>query len=296
MGKVDRKFVDRAIEQYKENLVNKEFFCQQNVENFPKGSLIKKTSVKRKNNKVYKYDAYYLEITVYENKKRRRIYKYIKKKEVESIRLLVFKRNEFKRSLRELSAKYRPWERMIKRYIDKGLADINQILIDVNKRVKNRTSSINHRKRKLAESKLDKNFKVYTCAKDLVRSKNEGFVADYLHAENIDYMYEYKLNLKSRKIGSYTKQIVLKPDFTIFIDKGIFYIEFLGKMDDEGYRDEWQRRKIEYDINGIKMGKNLICFSCSDAQEIDCSKLRQVIHEIKLGNIPQNIVNLSLVR
>ena len=297
MGKVDRKFVNRAIEQYKENLVNKEFFCQQNGEIFPKGSLIKKKSVKRgKNNKIYKYDAYYLEVTVYENKKRRRVYKYIRKSEVESIKLLILKRNKFKRGLRELNAKYRPWERMVKRYIDKGLVDLSQILIDVNRKVKNRTSAINHRKRKFAESKSDKNFKVYTCANDIVRSKNEGFVADYLHSENIDYMYEYKLNLKSRKIGDYTKQIVLKPDFTIFTDKGVFYIEFLGKMDDEDYSNEWQRRKTEYDINGIKIGKNLICFSCSDAQEINCNKLKQVIHEIKLGNIPQNIVNLSFVR
>ena len=296
MGKVDRKFVNRAIEQYKENLVNKEFFCQQNAENFPKGSLIRKTSVKRKNNKLYKYDAYYLEITIYEHNKRRRFYKYVKKNEVESIKLLILKRNEFKRNLRELNAKYRPWERMVKRYIDKGLADINQILIDVNKKVKNRTNSTNHRRKKLAESKFDKNFKVHTCANDFVRSKNEGFVADYLYAENIDYMYEYKLNLKSRKIGSYTKQIVFKPDFTIFTDNGVFHIEFLGKMEDEDYNNEWQRRKTEYDINGIKIGKNLVCFSCSNAQEIDCSKLRQVIHEIKLGNIPQDIVDLSIAR
>ena len=294
MGKIDKKFVNRAIEQYKENLVNKEFFCQQNGENFPQGSLIKKTSVKRKNNKIYKYDAYYLEITVYENKKRRRFYKYVRKNEVESIRLLILKRNKFKRTLRELNAKYRPWERMVKRYINKGLANLSQILVDVNKKIKNRTNTNNYRKKKFAESKFDKNFKVHTCANDLVRSKNEGFVADYLNEEGMDYMYEYKLNLKSRKIGNYTKQIVFKPDFTVFTNDDTIYIEFLGKMDDESYSDEWQRRKTEYEINGMKMGENLICFSCNNAQEIDCSKLRKVIHKIKMGIIPKDIVNLAL--
>ena len=298
MGKFDKQFVAVAVEKYKETLTDMEFFKEEEFAEFPKGSLVKRKSVKKVKDKVYTYDAYYIEITKYINKKKHRTCKYVRKSDVERIRQLIGKRNAYKRGLRECNANYRPWKRMIDRYVSKGIVEEVELNKKIKQRVKNKRQAHKHRKQKFEESRGNPAFKVITTNGDFVRSKNEAFVAELLKVEVMEYMYEYMITLKPKRIPNKSheyvpKPITFRPDYTVFTDNGLVYIELLGKMDDENYRDNWVRRKAEYEINGITQGKNLVCLACHSTQEIDCVKLRQVIQNIKQNNLPSQTVNLG---
>jgi len=339
LGKFDKQFVAVALEKYKETLTDMEFFKEEEFAEFPKGSLVKRKSVKKVKNKIYTYDAYYIEITEYINKKKHRTCQYVRKSDVEKIRQLINKRNAYKRGLRKCNADYRPWKRMIDRYVNRGIVDYVELNREIKKRVENKRQAYKHRRRRFDESKGNPAFKVITTNGDFVRSKNEAFVAELLKTESLEYMYEYMIMLKSKRILSnimiqnnvpnypnfrqissqlsnndekqdsqtefsqpfqkgqmeYSKPIAIHPDYTVFTEKGLVYIELLGKMDDENYRNNWMRRQAEYEINGIKQGKNLVCLACHSTQEIDCVKLRQVIQSIKQNNLPSQPVNLGTI-
>ena len=298
MGKFDKQFVAVAVEKYKETLTDMEFFKEEEFAEFPKGSLVKRKSVKKVKDKIYTYDAYYLEITEYINKKKHRTCKYVRKSDVVRIRQLIAKRNAYKRGLREYNANYRPWKRIIQRYVNRGVINDVELNIKIKKRVENKRQAHEHRRQRFDERKGNPTFKVITTNGDFVRSKNEAFVAELLKMEKVEYMYEYMVTLKPRQIPNKSneyspKPIIFHPDYTVFTDKGFVYIELLGKMDDENYRNNWVRRQAEYEINGIKQGKNLVCLACHSMQEIDCIKLRQVIQNIKQNNLPSQPVNLG---
>ena len=88
--------------------------------------------------------------------------------------------------------------------------------------------------------------KVYrTDSGDMVRSKQERFVANLLTSEGISFEYERKL---SSWDGSFRY-----PDFTLFINGEQYYWEHWGMVDDYSYRQyiakkiEWYREHGYYD-------------------------------------------------
>ena len=88
--------------------------------------------------------------------------------------------------------------------------------------------------------------KVYrTDSGDMVRSKQERFVANLLTSEGISFEYERKL---SSWDGSFRY-----PDFTLFINGEQYYWEHWGMVDDYSYRQDiakrikWYREHGHYD-------------------------------------------------
>ncbi|MXZ48257.1 MAG: hypothetical protein F4Z13_03240 [Candidatus Dadabacteria bacterium] len=88
--------------------------------------------------------------------------------------------------------------------------------------------------------------KVYrTDSGDMVRSKQERFVANLLISEGISFEYERKL---SSRDGSFRY-----PDFTLFINGEQYYWEHWGMVDDYSYRQyiakkvNWYREHGYYD-------------------------------------------------
>jgi ATP-dependent exoDNAse (exonuclease V) alpha subunit len=83
---------------------------------------------------------------------------------------------------------------------------------------------------------------------ELVRSKSELVIADKLHARRVNYAYEQPLVLPSG-----AKRY---PDFTIddAASGNTYYWEHLGMLEDPGYRQRWDRKRVEYESAGIREG------------------------------------------
>ena len=98
----------------------------------------------------------------------------------------------------------------------------------------------------LSETENWESEKVYrTDSDDMVRSKQERFVANLLTSEGISFEYERKL---SSWDGSFRY-----PDFTLFINGEQYYWEHWGMVDDYSYRQyiakkiKWYREHGYYD-------------------------------------------------
>ena len=100
---------------------------------------------------------------------------------------------------------------------------------------------------------LDKN--AYKTLKgDIVRSKAELWIADYLFTHEFYYRYEPKLSLKGGEC--------YYPDFALMNPKNadVVYIEYFGMMDDEHYRNRTFEKINKYAENGYCLGHNLLAF------------------------------------
>ena len=108
---------------------------------------------------------------------------------------------------------------------------------------------------------------------ELVRSKSEVIIADCLHYNNLDYVYE-----PSVIIGGVEK----RPDFIIRDeDTGDeWYWEHCGMMNDPKYVKRWQEKKKFYEMNGIKEGKNLIVTYDDENGGLDSSVIDKMIKNI----------------
>ena len=87
---------------------------------------------------------------------------------------------------------------------------------------------------------------------EIVRSKSELIIANYLYKRGIPYRYEYPLNL--RGLGS------IHPDFIILnvrLRKEIIW-EHFGMMDNERYAADAVNRFKWYQMNGYYPGDNFI--------------------------------------
>lgn len=86
---------------------------------------------------------------------------------------------------------------------------------------------------------------------NLMRSKSERFIGDFLEGKQRVYRYEPKISIEGRYI--YPDFMVLKPDSEIVI------WEHLGLMNNAEYADRMMRRLQDYRKNGFVQHRNLIC-------------------------------------
>ena len=93
---------------------------------------------------------------------------------------------------------------------------------------------------------------LFTNKGEQVRSKSEILIANALEKHDIPYRYEAPLMLKGYGL--------IHPDFTVLNVKlrKEFYLEHLGLMDDEEYRENALRRVLAYERAGIFPGEQLI--------------------------------------
>lgn len=105
---------------------------------------------------------------------------------------------------------------------------------------------------------------------ELVRSKSEVIIANLLHQNRIDYVYEKELWINNiRKIPDFT---LVEPQSGEFI-----YWEHCGMIRNDIYRKRWIDKREFYELNGIIQGKNLIVTYDSDNGSIDSQEIQKQI-------------------
>ena len=86
-------------------------------------------------------------------------------------------------------------------------------------------------------------------------------IANYLHARNIQYVYERPL------VGSIVEG-KFRPDFTFVTDSGDPLLwEHLGLLDQPGFRKAWESKREWYRQNGFIEGSNL--FTTTEGPGLD---------------------------
>jgi hypothetical protein len=96
---------------------------------------------------------------------------------------------------------------------------------------------------------------------ELVRSKSELVIANYLHSIGLPYMYE-------RELPGTVDEDRLRPDFSFIDDAGdVILWEHLGMLDRPGYAEGWDWKRAWYARNGYEVGKNL--FTTSEISGLD---------------------------
>lgn len=112
-----------------------------------------------------------------------------------------------------------------------------------------------------------------------MRSRAELLVAEILQELGIEYVYEY-----------YVKDAGVSCDFLIYVCGREYYLEILGMMDREEYRQHWINKEAAYKRAGIEKGENLIVFDLSSRDYINLSWLESVLIGLAAGNIPSSTV------
>ena len=123
---------------------------------------------------------------------------------------------------------------------------------------------------------FDSNKNIVTNLGEFVRSKNECLFANKLSELHIYYIYEMIINDE------------MAPDFTIFINDEVFYIELLGMMDCEDYRAKLSDKLVKYKNTNIIPGENLILIDMTDG--LDMRRIESIITDLFVGNVPADII------
>lgn len=104
-----------------------------------------------------------------------------------------------------------------------------------------------------------------------VRSKNECLFANKLQEMKIPYLYE--MNIGGGVV----------PDFTLFIEDKVYFVELLGMMDKEGYRAS-QREKIrKYEEMNIFMGEQLVFIDVTMGYSAPI--IKEIIRQLVSGKV-----------
>lgn len=114
----------------------------------------------------------------------------------------------------------------------------------------------------------------YTNKHERVRSKSEIIIANILKDKNIPYKYECPIYLKN---SLYPNPIY--PDFTILNvrTRKVYYLEHLGKMDNEEYINDNMPRIHNYQKNGILLGDQLLITYETSKKILDIPLFEQMI-------------------
>jgi len=107
-----------------------------------------------------------------------------------------------------------------------------------------------------------------------VDSKIEWIIAKLLDEMNIKFEYGIEDFLHSHHV---------KPDFRIYVNDKIYYIEHLGRMDNVGYRERWLKKFEIYKNLGIAG----ILITTSESEEITDveENIKKMINDIMSGNL-----------
>ena len=67
-------------------------------------------------------------------------------------------------------------------------------------------------------------------------------------------------------------------------------VELLGMHELKVYRMNWREKRRDYDVAGIRMGENLVCFVCNNDKHIDSQKVTEVLINLCGGFVPRQEV------
>ena len=126
--------------------------------------------------------------------------------------------------------------------------------------------------------------KHYTARGEVVRSKSEVEIANFLYFHGIPYRYECPLKLKDghQTVTYYPDFMILDPD-----TRKVFLLEHLGRMDDPEYVEEQVHKRRVYEENGFFEGENIIYTWETGSQPLTRVQLeRKLGHYLHLGLEP----------
>lgn len=124
---------------------------------------------------------------------------------------------------------------------------------------------VNKQKRYYEEKLIHK-----TIRGEMVRSKSEVIVANILDKMGIEYFYEKELKIKGEKYYI--------PDFTLCYQGKEAYLEHLGMMSNENYKNHWEKKKKAYESIGVtEKNKNLIITEEGPNGNIDSELIEEKI-------------------
>lgn len=126
--------------------------------------------------------------------------------------------------------------------------------------------------------------KHYTARGEIVRSKSEVEIANFLYFHGIPYRYECPLKLRD---GHQT--VIYYPDFMILdpVSRKVILLEHLGRMDDPEYVEEQVRKRRVYEDNGFFEGENIVYTWETGMQPLTRVQLeRKLGHYLQLGLDP----------
>jgi len=108
---------------------------------------------------------------------------------------------------------------------------------------------------------------------ELVRSKSELAIANYLYSIGLDYQYE-------RELQGTVDPDRLRPDFSFIDDAGDVIIwEHLGMLDRPGYAEGWDWKRAWYARNGFELNKNL--FTTSEIGGLDMRDVERAAEKVQ---------------
>jgi hypothetical protein len=108
---------------------------------------------------------------------------------------------------------------------------------------------------------------------ELVRSKSELVIANYLHTVGLPYRYERPL------VGTAAPGR-LRPDFSFIDDSGdVILLEHLGRLDRPDYQRSWEWKRQWYLANGYREGENL--FTTQELGGLDMESVVEVARQIQ---------------
>ena len=111
---------------------------------------------------------------------------------------------------------------------------------------------------------------------EAVRAKNECLFANKLKVMGIPYLYE--MNVGGGVV----------PDFTIFLEDGVRFVELLGMMNDEKYREDQEVKIVKYKQMGIRLGSQLVLIDTT--MGISMPEIEKILLDITENGAPQGIV------
>lgn len=109
-----------------------------------------------------------------------------------------------------------------------------------------------------------------------VRSKNECLFANKLREMNIPYLYEMS-------IGG-----AVIPDFTLFIDEKVYFVELFGMMDKSDYRESQQEKIKKYEEMNIFPGGQLVLIDVT--MGFSMPVIKELLQRIISKGAPKEIV------
>jgi exodeoxyribonuclease V alpha subunit len=112
-----------------------------------------------------------------------------------------------------------------------------------------------------------------------VDSKIEWIIAKLLDEMNIKFEYGIEDFLHSHH---------LKPDFRLYVNDKVYYIEHLGRMDNIGYRERWLK-KFEIYKNQLGIADNLITTSESEETTNIEENIRKLIEDVMANKLKKTV-------
>ena len=164
-----------------------------------------------------------------------------------------------------------------------NLETIEDVMISVRRAMGNKEKYRRIQKEREEQRCRNKSFSEYeidglivTDLGEEVRSKNECLFANKLREMSIPYLYEMSIG------GG------VVPDFTLFIEDKVYFVELLGMMEKDDYRAAQAEKIKKYEAMNIFLGGQLIFIDVT--MGFNTPIIKGILNRIVADSVPTEIV------